>query len=119
VRKYGRADQTHGVAPARSAPSLFSVGCPKVWKVATIEFTSAFHRAFMRSRARWPKNVKGTKANVEALFPTGGKELDLLLTSFECERYIKEKYCNSGIPMFFQEARMGLKVILEKVNCSN
>jgi hypothetical protein len=67
-----------------------------------IEFMSTFHIAFMTISAPGAKNGTGGKLSAEADFPIGEQGLDLCLTSFECGRYIKENYCNSGIPMFFQ-----------------
>jgi hypothetical protein len=64
------------------------------------EITWRFHRPFMTFLAQWPQNGDRTKSvqqnNVAGIQRRAATQLHPLLSC----RYIKEKYCNSGIAMF-------------------
>lgn len=84
-----------------------------------VEITRTFHVFFMMFAGEWSKVGGLSVRETHDHDPQPLVHDRFVLEPLLCARCTMEKYCNSGIAMFFQTIRKSLRVIHETVSCTN
>jgi hypothetical protein len=72
----------------------------------------------MTFRGCWPKNDYGSISEGHNQVTRALDHAEFGLRPFLCERYIMEKYCNSGIAMFLIRAFQQIQLTFGTAKCS-